>query len=187
MRKVCRRLEEKGLRHSDSGLKKKRGDFSPLPLSHESTAVCQAFSRFTGASRPREALARSLRLFALRCSPSFGLARRRNANTGMNLAGANRECCSLSRPAETSCSPGSRVTRQALARRAAQDQIVLDRLDNTFVTLERFWVNGTQKSFRCGKLGNVEIVRSEAARCFLCEFRFSGLSITYCSHPQHGN
>lgn len=103
MRGVCGRPEEKGLLHSDSGLKKKRGDCSPLSLSHESTAVCQAFSRFTGASRPRKALARSLRLFALRCSPSFGPARRRNANTGMNLAGANRESCFLSRPAETFC------------------------------------------------------------------------------------
>jgi hypothetical protein len=79
----------------------------------------------------------------------------------MNLAGANRECCSLSRPAETFCPPGSRVTRQALARRAAQDQIVLDRLDNTFVTLMRFLVNGTKKSSCCGKLGNVEIVGEE--------------------------
>jgi hypothetical protein len=97
----------------------------------------------------------------------------------MNLAGANRESCFLSRPAETFCAPVSRVTRQALACRAAQDQIVLDRLDNTFVTREGFWVNRTQKSFCCGKLGNVEIVRSEAGM-LLREFRFSGISITYC-------
>jgi hypothetical protein len=95
--------------------------------------------------------------FALRCPPSVGLNRLRNANTGSNLAESRHDCrllpclCEVFHPSCVPCSSSSFHLPYRLR------SVRLERLDNAFVTLRRCEVNQTRRDFRCGNFGNVEI------------------------------
>ena len=123
-------VQGRGLR-----IKRKRGDCSPLSLSHESkrSAELRPFYR----EKPAAAKSRwAIPWFALRCPPSVGPTRLRNANTGSNPAESRHDAVS-SVPCRNFpsvfFSRGSSSFRLSCRSRSARS----DRLDYAFVT--RVW------------------------------------------------
>jgi hypothetical protein len=137
--------------------KKKRGDCSPLPLSHETLRVPSVLPFYRGHHPAATSPAQSIR--GLRCAAPQSVAALQDHATPTRISprSASPRCpmvpC-LPKLFQLSF-PG--VARQAFARRAARFQLAGIALAPPFVTLLRESVNRTTAKFRCGNLGNVEI------------------------------
>ena len=140
----------------DLGVKKERGDCSPLSSvtkANSPPGVLPFYRKKPTATKFR----RVIPWFALRRPPSLGLTRLRNANTGSNPVEPCHDCRLLPRLAEAFHPPLSPRSSSSFRLPCHARSVRLECLDNAFVTLPRCGVNQTHRDFSCGNFGNVEI------------------------------
>ena len=137
-------------------MKKRKGAIArPSPSVTNSNSLPSVLPFYRDKSAATKSR-RVIPLLALRCPPSVGLARLRNANTGSNLL-SFATIAVFFRALPNPPSPCVLRSSSGFHLPGRLRSVRLERLDNAFVTLRRYRVNQTRRGFGCGNLGNVEI------------------------------